>query len=210
MKNKIVVIFVCMLFLTMSFSLSAIAGDKENPEIKDVTGDARSYLDIEKAWFYENENNPDFLYTTIKIVKPSTIPAKQHLVIDWRMNGEYYASMLGVGYDIGINYPWLYYSAIIGRGQFGDPQPIISQIEGYFNETDCTITCIIPKSTIGNPKPGDVLTNTFSQCFQRFGFWGRLGFAPRFRYTLFNLLGILPLEDTAPDIGYGSDYIIQY
>jgi len=209
--KKIVGIFVCMLLITTILPITAMAGDENDPEINDVTGDARSYLDIEKAWFYENENNPDLLYSTIKIVKPSTFPAKQHLVVDWRMNGEYYASMLAVGYDIGIDIPWIYYSAIKGRGAFGDPKPIISQIEGYFNEKDGTITCIIPKSTIGNPKPGDVLTNTFSQCFQRFGFWGRLGFYSPFRYMIFNnILERLQVEDTAPDIGYGSDYIIQY
>ena len=211
MWKKIFGIFVCMLLIATLLPMTALARDEENPEITDVIGDARKYLDIKKAWFYEDPSTPDFLYTTIEIVKPSTIPSKQHLVVLWEMNGEHYASMLAVGYDVGIEFPWLYYSAIEGRGQFGDPKPITSTIEGFFNTTDGTVTCKIPKSTIGNPQPGDILTNTQSQCFQRFGFWGRLGFYPPFRYMLFNqILGKWKLEDTAPDVGYGSDYIIQY
>ena len=143
----------------------------ESPEITDTIGDARAYLDVKKAWFYEDPNTPDMLYTTIELVKPSVIPFKQHLTIHWKMNGIYYASMLGVGYDFSN---WKVYVSIIGNGSFGEPKPVISAIQGTFNTADGTVTCKIPKSTIGNPKPGDVLTDTNSQCFQCFGFWGRL------------------------------------
>jgi hypothetical protein len=208
MQKKIVGIIIFMLLTTMILPITALAGDEENPEITDTIGDARAYLDIKKAWFYEDPDTPNMLYTTIDLAKPSIIPFKQHLVVRWQMNGEYYASMLGIGYNFEL---WLEYVSIIGRGTFGDPKPIISIIEGSFDTTKGTVTCVIPKSTIGNPTPGDVLTHTQSQCFERFRFWGRLGFSPLFRYFLFDLvLEKWQIEDTAPDVGYGSDYIIQY
>jgi len=210
MRKIIVGIFVGMMVITILIP-GVVAGSLDNPEISDTSGDARSYLDIKSAWFFEDPSTPDVLYTIIEIVKPSMIPSKQHLVVSWEMNGEHYASMLAVGYDIGIEFPWLYYSAIEGRGQFGDPKPKISTIDGFFNKTDGTVTCKIPKSTIGNPQPGDVLTNTQSQCFQRFRFWGRMGFSPRFRNLLFTeLLGKWQVEDTAPDQGNGNEYIVLY
>jgi hypothetical protein len=209
MKTKIVGLFVCMLLITTILPITALAGDEENPEITDVAGDARSYLDIKKAWFYEDPSTPEMLYTTIEITNPRVIPFKQHLVVSWQMNGEHYASMLGIGYSLT---QWLAYVSIIGRGALGDPKPVVSFIEGSFDTTTGTVTCIIPKSTIGNPQPGDVLTNTQSQCFERFGFWGRLGFTNIFRYAFFEYVGKNQLEDTAPDfaLGYGLDYIIQY
>jgi hypothetical protein len=207
-RKKIVGVLIFMLLTTTILPITAIAGDEENPEITDTSGDARAYLDVTKAWFYEDPSTPDVLYTTIEITKPMMIPFKQHLVVSWQMNGEHYASMLGIGYSIQM---WFEYVSIIGRGQFGDPKPIVSIIEGSFDTTDGTVTCVIPKSTIGNPAPGDVLTNTQSVCFERFRFWGRLGFSPLFRYILFDeILEKWQLEDFAPDQGYGSDYIIQY
>ncbi len=208
MKEKIVGILIFMLLTTTILPVTALAGDEQHPEITDISGDARRYLDIEKAWFYENPDTPEMLYTVIELRKPSALPFKQHLVVQWQMNGEYYASMLAIGYNIT---QWFEYVSIIGRGQFGDPQPVVTYIKGSFDTATGTVTCNIPKSTIGNPKPGDVLTNTHSQCFERFRFWGRLGFTPLFRYFLFDkILEKWQIEDSAPDQGYGSDYIVQY
>jgi hypothetical protein len=212
MKKKIAGLFVCILLITTILPITALAGDEENPEIIDTIGDARPYLDITKVWFYEDPSTPEMLYTIIKITKPSAIPFKQHLVVSWEMNGEHYASMLAIGYSLT---QWLAYVSIIGRGAFGDPKPIVSDIQGLIDSTKGTVTCIIPKNTIGNPKSGDVLTKTHSQCFQRFGFLGRLGLTPLPRYIFFDALGKWQLEDTAPDPVnaewvYGIDYVIQY
>jgi len=207
MRKKFIGIIIFMLLTTTLIPITALAGDKENPEITDTVGDARTYLDINKAWFYEDPSTPGILYTTIKLTTPSTIPFKQHLVVSWEMNGEHYASMLGIGYS---PMQWLEYVSIIGRGQFGDPKPQISVITGEINKNDGTVTCKIPKSTIGNPQPGDVLTKTSSSCFQRFGFWGRLGFSPVFRLLIFDQFGKWQVEDRAPDQGYGNDYIVLY
>jgi hypothetical protein len=208
MRNKIIGIILFMLLTTTLLPITALAGDPDHPEITDTIGDARPYLDIKKAWFYEDPSTPEMLYTTIELTKPSIIPLKQHLVVSWEMNGEFYASMLAIGYSLA---KWLDYNSFIGRGAFGDPKPTISVIQGSIDTTKGTVTCIIPKSTIGNPTPGDVLTKTQSVCFQRFGLWGSLGFYPPFRYFLFDvMLKKLQVEDVAPDVGYGLDYIIQY
>ncbi len=153
------------------------------------------------------------LYTTIKLTKLSTIPFKQHLVVSWEMNSKHYSSMLAIGYSL---IEWLQYFSINGRSQFGDPEPIISIIQGSIDLKNGTITCIIPKSTIGNPVAGDILTNTKSECFQRFGFWGRLGFSPFLRDFFFDdIIEKWQLWDIAPDLVdnelvYGKDYVIQY
>ena len=208
MMNRILGIVVCTLLITTTIPLIVSAGDQDHPEITDTVGDARAYLDINKAWFFENSSSPEMLYTTIELTKPNVIPFKQHLVVAWQMNGEYYASILFIGYNIS---QWLEFYAIIGRGHWGDPQPIATPIQGSFDVARGTVTCIMPKSTIGNPQPGDVLTNTHSECFQRFRFWGRLGFSPFLRDYIFDkVLQKWQLEDFAPDDGYGSDYIIQY
>ncbi len=126
-----------MLLITTILPITALAGDEENPEITDVTGE----------WFYEDPSTPEMLYTTIKITNPRVIPFKQHLVVSWQMSGEHYASMLGIGYSLT---QWLAYVSVVGRGSFGDPKPVVSFIEGSFDTTKGTITCIIPKSTIGS------------------------------------------------------------
>ena len=206
--KRMVGIFVCVLLITTTIPFVVKAGDQDHPEITDTVGDARAYLDIKKAWLYEDPSSPQMLYTTLEITKPNIIPFKQHLVVQWQMNGEYYASMLVIGYNVT---QWLEFYSIIGRGQLGDPQPTVYAIEGTFDTTKGTVTFSIPKSTIGNPTPGDILTNTHAQCFERFRFWGRLGFTPFLRDYIFDkVLKKWQLEDFAPDSGYGSDYIIQY
>lgn len=212
MRKKIIGIILCML-ITITFQTSVLAGDEENPEITDTIGDARTYLDIQKAWFYEDPNTPAMLYTTIQLTKPNAIPFKQHLVVSWEMNGEHYASMVGIGYSFT---KWFDYISLIGRGQFGDPEPTVSNIEGSFDAAKGTVTFLIPKSTIGSPTPGTILTKTKAECFERFGLWGRLGFTPFWREIFFSfILEKWQLFDTAPDyfedqVVYGRDYIIQY
>ncbi len=211
MKKKIIEIVLCTLL--MIIPVTVYAGSTDDPEITDTVGDARTYLDIQRAWFFEDPNTPEVLYTTIKLTQPSAVPFKQHLVVSWEMNGEHYASMVGIGYSFT---QWFEYVAIIGRGQFGDPEPTVSDIEGSFDTSEGTVTFFIPKSTIGNPTPGAVCTKTKSECFERFGLWGRLGFSPFWRDIFFAvILEKWQLFDTAPDyldseVVYGRDYVIQY
>lgn len=213
--NKTAVFFMVMLLIPTIVPFSALAGDEGDPEIEDILGDARDYLDVDKAWFYEDSSNPDLLYTVIKLAKPSSLPLKQHLTIHWEMNGEIYWTMCGMGYGgdekiaffAGEGYDYWYDRAIV--------HDVTGEI---IEEQDGLVTCIVPKEFIGDPQPGDVLTKTECECFQRFGLWGRLGFAPILRIKLFIALELpfLQVEDFAPDNDfddikeYGKDYVIQY
>ena len=218
MKKKIISTFFCMLLIATISPITGnvLAGDEENPEIEDILGDARTYLDIEKVWFYENPAEPDMLYTVIKLGNPSSIPLKQHLTIHWEMNGEIYWTMCGVGYYGGER---IFYNAGEGHDYWYD-RAIIHDITGDFIEEEGGIvTCCIPKECVGNPEPGDVLTKTESQCFERFGLWGLMGFGPKIRESLFRTFNLpfLQVVDFAPDIEfdgdsriYGKDYVIKY
>jgi len=211
--KKIIIVPMCMLLISIApFTVSA--GNEETPEIEDKTGDARPYLDVEKIWFREEEHKPYFLYVTMKLNNPSQIAPKQHLYVKWMMNGEYYSSGLTIGY--GFN-NWMIYSSIEGLTSFGEKYNQ-TKITGSFNKEEKIIVCKIPKSAIGDPKIGDVLTHTHAQCFQRFGLWGRLGFSPKFREIIFLIFDLPALKvlDSAPDIlqdgtcGYGKDYVVKY
>ena len=68
MNNKLIGIFFCMILITTILPLTVIAGDETNPEIVDDVGDTPlGLLDIEAAWFYEQINEPDYLFTSMKI-----------------------------------------------------------------------------------------------------------------------------------------------
>jgi hypothetical protein len=72
MKKKIVGIFVCILLITTILPITAMAGDEQNPEVKDRTRDVKlfglftlfpqslfTYVDIVSAWMYEEEDHPE-------------------------------------------------------------------------------------------------------------------------------------------------------
>jgi hypothetical protein len=58
MQKKIMGIFICTLLIITILPITAIAGDEENPEIEDESGDAFGHLDVLSAWFYENPDEP--------------------------------------------------------------------------------------------------------------------------------------------------------
>ena len=100
----------------------------------------------------------------------------------WMYNGVRYVSTMFVG-SYGI-----YWSV----GYF-DKDWQITRSNGSYNLKSGVITMEIQKSMIGNPRPGDVLTNTYALAWQKIIF----GWIPWF-------------IDRAPDKGYGENYIIQY
>jgi hypothetical protein len=67
MRKKIIGLFVCMLLITTILPITAMAGDENDPEISDTTGDARMNVDIQKAWFFEDPATPEYLYITLKV-----------------------------------------------------------------------------------------------------------------------------------------------
>ena len=68
MKIKLLSIFVCTLLFTIPFSITVLAGSEEDPEIVDETDEnVMKYLDIISAWFFEEENQPDYLFISLKL-----------------------------------------------------------------------------------------------------------------------------------------------
>jgi hypothetical protein len=203
--KKMSIFFVFILLLnSILFAYSTTAGDESDPEIVDEQDTAvLDYLDIISAWFFEKENEPEYLFTALKMRQISPYHLKQHLTVHWEHNGIECASGLNIGYGD----PWFSYDAGYGHGFWF--QEHYQEIQGEYDEETGIIICKIPKSMINNPQKGDVLTNTKALTFQRFGFIGRLGFNRFFISSMISLLtGNVPW-DGAP-YEYGRDYIIQY
>jgi hypothetical protein len=195
-----------MLLITTIFPLtfSVLAGSEEDPEITDeLEDDVFDYLNIISAWFYEKAEEPEYLYTALKIKEINPYHLKQHLTVHWDHNGIPCASGLHIGYG----QPWFSFAAGYGHGFWF--QEHYQFIEGDYDKQTGIITCKIPKNIINNPQKGDILTNTKALTFQRFGFIGRLGFDRFFVSGLVTIIfGKTPWDGGPYD--YGRDYIIQY
>lgn len=206
MRRKILVVLVIMLFISTIFSVYVFAGSEEDPEIiDDEENDVQGFLDIDSAWFYEKEEEPDYLYTALKLKNIDTTKTKQHLVVSWEYNGIHCSAGLYIGYD---EEWWFSYQAGYGHGFWF--QEHYQEIEGEFNEETGIIICKTPKSIIQNPQKGEILTNTRAHAFQRFGFIGMLGFDRWFIRSLIFVITGKSVSDFAPNDGPGRDYVIQY
>ena len=188
------------------FIYSASAGDEQDPEILDEEDtDVFEYLDVISAWFFEKEEEPDYLFTAIKLKHISPYHLKQHLTIHWDYNGIPHASGLHIGYGN----PWFSYSGGWGHGFWFQEHYV--EVEGE-NDPDTGIAiCRIPKSVINNPQKGDVLENTYALTFERFGFIGRLGFGRPLIRSIIYKIALKDVCDYAPEsTDYGRDYVIKY
>jgi hypothetical protein len=207
MRKKILGIILCMLLITTILPMTAMAGDPQNPEISDTTGDARANVDIQKVWFSEDSTTPEYLYITIQValLQPQ-YPGTLLNDVYWTMNNVNYLISGGVGiYLGGVNG----LSVIVGRAKiFGR----FTEVTGSMDLKNITITYKIPKSLIGNPHAGDVLTKTSAGTSQRTSLMEKLGRDAYFITWFFQKLGMSSLGwmDRAPDNDYGRDYIIQY
>jgi hypothetical protein len=179
MIKKIVSIFVFMLLITTLLPITAMAGDEENPEIVDETSDlfgifalkpnvynfftklkifrmeSFDFMDITKAWFYENPDKPDYLYTAIKLKNLDFINQRTIYAIHWEFKDKNYA--------VGVHV----YSNGLTKGFFaGETFGIFNRYgpyhnaSGFFDIYNDIVTFEISKDVIGNPEPGDMLTRT--------------------------------------------------
>jgi hypothetical protein len=197
-----------MLLLTTLVPMSVLAGDETNPEITDVTGDARKNVDIQKAWFFEDSTTPGYLYITIQVVYLRTrfLGTLLNNVYWTQNNANYFVSA-----SLGIYRNGMTNKVSISAGVFRT-NLVWENITGVLDQNKGTITCKIPKQVIGNPQAGDVLTKTHAVTFQRSIFMDKIGWDAYLRDLLFVGLGLqkLLLSDHAPDTGYGNDYTMQY
>lgn len=147
---------VCIFMFFIPASITAICSSE--PIVTDDTEDVMgllaflfpqekiSFLDIESALFYENPDEPDYLYASIKFVDLTM--RKWHTIysIIWEYNGErYYLSVHYREYGDVATYSTLH-------GEYTE------KITGTFDVDNDIVTFIIPKKSIGNPQPGDMLT----------------------------------------------------
>lgn len=193
MQKKMVELIIFMLLITTIFPLIVIAGDEENPEITDDLNDTNlSSLDIESAWFYENTDDPDYLYTALKI-KTLNLETNAVFSIRWSYHGKDYVS----GFET--------YRFRDDVFRSGDPKRAtywqwnnMPECEGTANQDTNIITWKILKSNIGNPEKDDVLINTKAAAVP--------GFPTSFIYFFIGR----DVRDFAPNGQYGLDYVILY
>jgi hypothetical protein len=193
--KKIIGIFICTLLITIILPVAVSAGDETNPEIEDEIGDTPlSLLDIKSAWFYELEEEPEYLFISMKIL---FLKEKYNAIFSVRWSYE------GEDYIAGVN-TFTFRDTIF---RFGLPKQAsywqwnrMPTCEGLIDNNEGKITWRIPKSLIGNPQPGDLLTNTKANAVP--------GFPISFLYFLLQF----DYRDFAPDSydEYGQDYTIKF
>jgi hypothetical protein len=213
--KKIIGILVCMLLVTTLLPITTIAGDEQNPELVDETNDlygvfalkpkiynfftklkifdikSFNFMDITSAWFYENPDKPDYLYSTIKLKNLEFINQRTIYAMHWEFKGKNYA----VGVHVHSNGVTQGFFAGETFGIFDRYGPFHNAIGSFDLDNDIVIF-EIPKNFIGNPEPGDILTRTDA--------WTGLRF-------IFEPLTIPLGGEVAKDwAGYGLDYTIIY
>ena len=195
MKGKLLVILVSMLFITIVLPINSLAGDEENPEIKDVLGDVKGLfakylplrliqrIDINYSWFYESTDDPGNLRITGKLDNVvSSLFFKSFYSVYWIYNGHRYVVTMVTR--------WHNVDCYVEDLETGESHMAIPLHDG---DSDI-FGFIINKDLIGNPGPGDTLIDPWASA--------KIGFGNGLIFNLAN--------DRAPDIGYGLDYTIQY
>jgi hypothetical protein len=212
--KKISGIFICMLLIISFLSVTdtVLAGNKEDPEIVDEIDDLFGtfirnpkifnifktfkifnienfdFMDIKSAWFYESPDQPDNLCCAIEIKNLEFIKQRTIYAMHWKFNDNSYA----VGVHVYTNGEIQSFFAGRTIGRWGK----YYEISGNFDLENNIVTFETPKSIIGNPEPGDVLTKTDA--------WTGLRF-------IFEPATIPLGGEVAKDwAGYGSDYTIKY
>lgn len=193
--------------------MTAPAGDPENPEITDEQGDVYGILitnpfitkllllfgivnvefidsiDILSAWFYEQENESDYLFITIKTKNLEFSIQREAYTMIWMNNGT----------------KWIAYFNTYSDGKVMDStvgyynNTFNHEIESRFNVENNTVTFQIPKNLIGDPQKGDILTHTCVKTFMEF-----TPLESPFLSIIFRGLIL------AVDLAFGNNYQIQY
>lgn len=206
MKRKIVTIILLIGFIIpmVNASTNTIISQSDNPQITDETGDAFGYIDINSVWFFEDEDTPEFLYVSMKINDPIETIFQQTFGVFWKHYGIQYSCGLHVGFDF---QEWEKFNS----GKYDKRDLDLETINGTYDYSSGIITWIIPKSIIGDPVAGDVLSDTWSNAFRRLGIIGRIGFTRVILDSIiFQVFGNA-MWDYAPERGgYGESYVIQY
>ena len=193
---------VCGVLMATIFPLGVIAGDSDDPEVEDRIRDVFGlfgflpqfffkHIDIRSAWFYEDSDTPDYLYVSLELrdLEYKTKMLEAIYVVDWRFNSNSYATCVHTNPD-GVR---AFFSG--KTNDVGNDFEDYVICDGTFDDENNIITWEIPKNAIGDPQPGDILTNTAAVTTLRFT--DESG---------------LPLMDLLKDVALqgNKDYIIQY
>jgi hypothetical protein len=208
MEKKIIGILLGTLLITTILPITTSAGDSENPEIKDRILDVKLFgiigglpqfffknIDVVSAWFYEDSNEPDYLFISLKIrdLKYRSESLEALYKVSWIYNYQPYRTIVKIHYE-----------EIFGSFCVIDTNGIAHSCEGNFDTDNNIISWKVQKELIGNPIPGNILTCTAASATLRpyNEATGRPG-ADLFK-DLTNRLVAKPSEK------YGDDYIIKY
>ncbi len=179
MKKKIIGIFVCMLLITAILPITGIviAGSEEDPEVEDRIFDVKlfgifefplqiyfKYADVVSTWFYENIDNPDYLYISLKIrdLDAKTDDLEAIYDVDWSYSNNRYICCVH-------NNPNGYGPFVIGKSTDGDDNYEDWAIcDGTFDVENNIITWEVPKTVIGDPLIGHKLTSISPHTHLRF------------------------------------------
>jgi hypothetical protein len=171
MRKKICIPILVMLLITVVIPFNVIAGDEENPEIKDrrldvklfgiIGGIPQSYfkhIDIISGWFYEDNNEPDYLFVSLKMrdLQSTSDTLEALYSVCWIYNHVPYQTVV----------------KLHSNGIFGSYYVVVNNdksysCEGTLDIEDNIITWRVPKDIIGNPQPGESLTTTSAYALLR-------------------------------------------
>jgi hypothetical protein len=174
------------------------AGDEEYPEIVDNNEDAKKFINILSAWFYEISDQPEYLYIGLKIedLRASFFGGCYEVL--WTYNDIRYAVHGEIDTIIPFQIGWKCGEYKRGSGRDLSNMPFC---DASFDRNSGIIIWKVPKNEIGNPQSGSILSNTYAKSCSEI-------------VTFFKILMIIPgLVDHAGDIeghAYGKDYVIQY
>jgi len=206
MKKKIVGIFVCILLITTILPITVMAGDEQNPEVKDRTRDVKlfglitlfpqslfSYVDMVSAWVYEEADHPENLYMSLKIMDLKDTTQKYDAIysISWMHKSIPYTAGVHIfpsGPSDFCAGPW---------DEQGNDYVDFVFCDGTIDSSTDIITWIIPKTAIGNPTTGSNITDIVP--------------VTSLRYPDYS---IIPMWDLFKDLPWNAlvmkDYQIQY
>ena len=179
MKRKILGIFIVTLLIATILPITGtvIAGSEEDPEVEDRIFDVKlfgifvfplqihfKYADIVSTWFYENSDNPDYLYVSLKIrdLDAKTDDLEAIYDVDWSyLNNRYICCV--------HNNPNGYGPFVIGKSTDGDDNyEDWALCNGTFDVENNIITWEVPKTAIGDPLIGHKLTSISPHTHLRF------------------------------------------
>ena len=193
-KSWVVVVF-AILMIPLSTTALGCSDPLITDDIEDVSGSlafllpqsAWSFLDIKSAWLSEISTEPDYLYASIEFVDLTLRQWHTIYSFCWEYNGKICVANVHLGLQGDASDFYASY------GEHTEKVP-----DGILDLENDIVTIVVPKTLVGDPKPGDVLTKPYVLS----------GMRPfqKDHYVLMFLLGEIG-KDYA---GIGNDYSVQY